>query len=78
MIVLTGDKVIRLLRDNERIRHLVYISCQADGPAMNNFVTLCQRPNRGLKSEPFQLRAAIPVDMFPHTNHCELVLSFHR
>lgn len=67
-----------MLRDNERVRHLVYISCQADGPAMNNFFALCEEPHRKLKSEPFQLRKAIPVDMFPHTNHCELVLSFRR
>ncbi|KAI9549846.1 hypothetical protein GHT06_001553 [Daphnia sinensis] len=73
-----GDRVIELLRSNERVRHVVYISCQADGPAMNNFVSLCHRPTRKMNSEPFVLRKAIPVDMFPHTDHCELVLSFRR
>ena len=73
-----GERVIRLLRDNERFRHLVYMSCQADGQAMNNFVDLYLKPNRRLKSEPFDLRKATPVDMFPHTDHCEMILSFRR
>lgn len=72
------DRVIELLRSNQRVRHVVYISCQADGLAMNNFVSLCHRPTRKMNSDPFVLRKAIPVDMFPHTDHCELVLSFRR
>ncbi|XP_046640844.1 tRNA (uracil(54)-C(5))-methyltransferase homolog isoform X2 [Daphnia pulicaria] len=70
-------RIISLLRNNERVRNLVYISCQADGPAMNNFVDLCIRGRKTL-SEPFVLKKATPIDLFPHTNHCELVLSFRR
>jgi hypothetical protein len=71
-------RIISLLRENERVRNLVYISCQADGPAMNNFVDLCHSPTRRTTSEPFVLKRAIPIDLFPHTNHCELILSFRR
>ena len=39
---------------------------------------LRDRDNRRLKSEPFYLRKATPVDMFPHTDHCEMILSFRR
>lgn len=78
IMLYADDKVIRLLRDNERIRQIVYVSCQADGPAMKNFIALAQSPNRKLKSEAFKLKQAIPIDMFPHTDHCELVFSFAR
>lgn len=62
-----GHEVIRLLRENERIRRLVYVSCQPDGPAMKNFVALCQRSGKKVKGKPFYLGKAIPIDMFPHT-----------
>ena len=75
---ISDRRIISLLRENERVRNLVYISCQADGPAMNNFVDLCHRPTRRTTSEPFVLKRAIPIDLFPHTNHCELILSFRR
>ena len=39
---------------------------------------LRDRDNRRLKSEPFYLRKATPVDMFPHTDHCEMILSYRR
>ena len=69
------SKLIRLIRENDRIRSLVYVSCQPDGPAMKNFVDLVKKEAKG---EPFQLKKAIPVDMFPHTDHCEMVLLFQR
>lgn len=31
-----------------------------------------------MKGLPFRPVKAIPVDMFPHTNHCELVVLFER
>ncbi|KAL4641022.1 tRNA (uracil(54)-C(5))-methyltransferase B-like [Arapaima gigas] len=34
--------------------------------------------NGVLNCEPFRPTVAIPVDMFPHTTHCELVLVFER
>merc|ERR1712136_16431 len=53
------SKLIRLIRENDRIRSLVYVSCQPDGPAMKNFVDLVKKEAKG---EPFQLKKAIPVD----------------
>lgn len=72
-------KVIQQLRANERIQRLVYASCQPEGPALQNFVDLL-RPadNKRLTGRPFRLVAAVPVDLFPHTPHCELVLHFER
>ena len=68
------SSVIDSLRDNERIRRIVYVSCQPQGPAANNMTRLMRRGDR----PAFQLTSAVPVDMFPHTDHCELILQFQR
>lgn len=67
---------IRTLRRMGYIEKLVYVSCKADGDAFNNFVHLC-RP-RADSGSPLMPVNAVPVDLFPHTPHCELVLTFER
>ncbi|XP_068184276.1 tRNA (uracil-5-)-methyltransferase homolog B [Antennarius striatus] len=69
-------RVIRALRHQPAIRRLVYVSCKPEGEAMRNFRELCcaANPQKKLTGEPFSPTLAVPVDMFPHTPHCELVL----
>lgn len=73
-------RVIRTLRNQPAIRRLVYVSCKPDGEAMRNFRELCcaPDPHRKLTAEAFSPTLAVPVDMFPHTPHCELVMLFER
>uniref|UniRef100_H2LR73 tRNA (uracil(54)-C(5))-methyltransferase n=1 Tax=Oryzias latipes TaxID=8090 RepID=H2LR73_ORYLA len=73
-------RVVRALRNQPNIRRLVYVSCKPDGEAMRNFRELCcpPDPQKKLTGEAFSPILAIPVDMFPHTPHCELVLLFER
>ncbi|XP_029961887.1 tRNA (uracil-5-)-methyltransferase homolog B [Salarias fasciatus] len=73
-------RVIRALRNQPTIRRLVYVSCKPDGEAMRNFRELCcdPDPKKKLTGEAFAPTLAVPVDMFPHTPHCELVLLFER
>lgn len=73
-------RVIRALRNHPSIHRLVYVSCKPDGEAMRNFLDLCcsSGQQKKLTGKPFVPRVAIPVDMFPHTLHCELVLVFER
>ncbi|KAM9559668.1 tRNA (uracil-5-)-methyltransferase homolog B-like isoform 2-T2 [Salvelinus alpinus] len=73
-------RVIRALRNNSSIRRLLYISCKPEGEAMRNFRELCcsPDPHRKLTGEAFRPTVAVPVDMFPHTPHCELLLVFER
>ncbi|XP_037128646.1 tRNA (uracil(54)-C(5))-methyltransferase homolog-B isoform X1 [Syngnathus acus] len=73
-------RVIRALRNQPAIRRLVYVSCKPDGQAMRNFTELCCAPDpeRKLAGDAFSPRLAVPVDMFPHTEHCELVILFER
>ncbi|XP_077437448.1 tRNA (uracil-5-)-methyltransferase homolog B [Vanacampus margaritifer] len=73
-------RVIRALRNQPAIRRLVYVSCKPDGEAMRNFRELCCEPDpkRKLRGDAFSPSLAVPVDMFPHTEHCELVIVFER
>ncbi|XP_007249563.2 tRNA (uracil-5-)-methyltransferase homolog B [Astyanax mexicanus] len=73
-------RVIRALRNHTDIRRLIYVSCKPEGEAMRNFRELCGKPNwqKKLTGEAFTPTMAFPVDMFPHTPHCELVLMFER
>ncbi|KAG7216301.1 hypothetical protein INR49_021705 [Caranx melampygus] len=73
-------RVVQALRNEPSIRRLVYVSCKPDGEAMRNFRELCCAPDlrKKLRGEAFSPTLAVPVDMFPHTPHCELVLLFER
>lgn len=73
-------RVVRALRNQAAIRRLVYVSCKPDGEAMRNFRELCcgHSLQGKLTGEAFTPSLAVPVDMFPHTPHCELVLLFER
>ncbi|CAG5119127.1 unnamed protein product [Candidula unifasciata] len=69
--------VIRTLRRSSGIQRLVYVSCNPDG-ALDNLADLL-RPETGRhKGAPFKMIKAVPVDLFPGTKHCELVILFSR
>lgn len=70
--------VIRALRCNPEIRRLVYVSCNPTGSLTNDAASLCQLPTKKYKGLPFKPTLAQPVDMFPLTSHCELVITFDR
>ena len=45
---------------------------------LEHFSSFCRKPSHRLKGLPFRPVRAIPVDMFPHTSHCEMVVLFER
>lgn len=52
------------------------MSCKADSPTtMRNLVELVKKSN---DSPSFTLESIKPIDIFPHTNHCELIFIFKR
>lgn len=61
----------------DKLNRLIYISCNPQA-ALANFVHLGRPRSKNLFGEPFVPIKAIPVDMFPHTNHCELIILFER
>jgi tRNA (uracil-5-)-methyltransferase len=70
------SKAIFALRASN-VDTLVYVSCDAKA-AMNNFIDLGRMTSNTYKGEPFVPRKVIPVDLFPHANHFELVILFER
>ena len=59
------------------VQTLVYVSCDAKA-AMNNFIDLGRLTSNTYKGEPFLPKKVIPVDLFPHTRHFELIILFER
>lgn len=73
--------VIRALRVCAPLRRLVYVSCNPTGSFVENAIRLCkpEGSRKGkLAGRPFRLLQAVPVDMFPFTEHFEFVAVFER
>lgn len=69
--------VVRSIRFNKYIHRVVYISCNPES-ALNNFIGLCRPTSKKYPGAAFHITKIIPVDMFPHTEHYELLLCFER
>jgi tRNA (uracil-5-)-methyltransferase len=70
--------VVKALRANERIGRLVYVSCNPTASLIRDAGLLCSPATKKYSGRPFQITSALPVDMFPLTNHCEMVMTFDR
>ena len=70
--------VIRALRACSLVRRIVYVSCNPKGSLIENGSALCGPQSKAFKGQPFRPVRAIPVDLFPHTAHCEMVMVFER
>ncbi|OBZ86355.1 tRNA (uracil-5-)-methyltransferase A [Choanephora cucurbitarum] len=71
------SSVIRAVRESEKIQKVIFISCDAK-QAMQNFIGLCRPTSNRFKGLPFKPSRAISIDLFPHTNHSELMIEFTR
>ena len=71
--------VLTALRRENRLKRLVYVSCNATTMA-NNVIDLCVP--QGLDGNgggvPFQPVKALALDLFPHTKHVEAILLLER
>ena len=70
--------VLKALRSCRVIDKLVYVSCNPTKSFVADSVMLCGPRTKNMDSAPFRPVRAVPVDMFPHTSHCELVTLFDR
>lgn len=71
------QKAIVMLRKIRKIKKLIYLSCNSEA-ALRNFLDLGRPVSKTLTGDPFMPIKAIPVDLFPHTKHCELIILFER
>lgn len=59
------------------MNRFIYIAC-APHAALKNWIDFSRPCSKSLRGEPFVLKEAAGVDMFPHTDHQEMVLLFER
>jgi len=71
-------EVVRAIRSCEDIKRLVYVSCNPTGSLVQDATLLCQPTSKRYTGLPFKISCASPVDMFPLTDHCEMVMTFDR
>jgi tRNA (uracil-5-)-methyltransferase len=70
--------VIKALRSTKEIQRLVYVSCNPTGSLVKDTMILCCPATKKYRGLPFKPTRAQPVDMFPLTPHCEMVMTFDR
>ncbi|KAF1332138.1 23s rrna methyltransferase, partial [Globisporangium splendens] len=71
-------QVLRALRGCPPVERIVYVSCNPTGSLIQDAMMLCGPKTKTLVGEPFEPVHAAPVDMFPHTPHCEMIIVFER
>ena len=70
--------VVKSLRGFPQIQRIVYVSCNPTGSLVKDASLLCSPPTKRYRGRPFKPTFAQPVDMFPYSDHCELVMVFDR
>ena len=70
--------VVRTLRATRCIEKVIYVSCNPDKGLPIDAGPLCGPTSKKYLGVPFQVTKAQPVDMFPLTDHCEMVMVFER
>ncbi|KAK6187611.1 hypothetical protein SNE40_005597 [Patella caerulea] len=73
-----NKKFIYALRSCPEVKHIIYVSCKPAGNALRNIVDLLVPEDEVIQGKCFRAEKALAVDMFPHTRHCELVISLVR
>lgn len=69
--------LLKALRTTKGLSRLVYVSCNPVSLCAD-LMTLCIPSHPKLHGPPFKLMFVQPVDMFPHTDHVECVVSLMR
>jgi len=70
--------VCRALRNENMIQRIIYVSCNPTGSLIKDAGILCSPRTKKYFGLPFRPMFAQPVDMFPLTSHCEMILIFDR
>merc|ERR1712013_231155 len=69
--------VIDTLRGCSAIKKIISHPCSPN-QAADNLISFCRPQSKRMPGVPFRTVRAVPVDLFPHTSHCELIVELHR
>lgn len=69
--------ICKLIRKQERIQRVIYVSCNSSS-CVNDAIRLCQTPSKKCVGTPFKPIKSIGCDLFPHTDHVEMIIQFDR
>jgi tRNA (uracil-5-)-methyltransferase len=69
--------VMKAIRSVTKVSKLVYVSCDAKF-AKQNLIDLSRPVSKVYRGDPFVFKRVESIDMFPHTNRCELLFLFER
>jgi tRNA/tmRNA/rRNA uracil-C5-methylase (TrmA/RlmC/RlmD family) len=69
---------LKAIRACPLITRLVYISCNPTKSLVRDGESLCMPASKKWAGEPFKPVRSCPVDLFPMSPHCELVVVFER
>jgi tRNA (uracil-5-)-methyltransferase len=66
------------LRNCAPIQRLVYVSCNPTGSLVADMEVLCGPSSKSLPGKAFVPVLGAPIDLFPSTDHCEMIIAFER
>ena len=69
---------LKAIRGCSRIDRLVYVSCNPIKSLVRDAAILCGPLTKSVPGKSFRPISATPVDLFPWTPHCEMVMIFDR
>ncbi|KAI8912504.1 S-adenosyl-L-methionine-dependent methyltransferase [Gorgonomyces haynaldii] len=69
--------VMQAIRAKEQLEHCIYVACDIK-QSLGNIIDLCKPTSKVLRNRPFIPQLAVPVDLFPYTPGCELVVQLAR
>ncbi|KAJ6645561.1 tRNA (uracil-5-)-methyltransferase like A [Pseudolycoriella hygida] len=71
------NRSVTALRNVKGLDRFIYISCSPTS-ALRNWVDLARPLSKTYKGNPFIAKCVMGVDMFPHTQHKEMIILFER
>ncbi|CAB3363832.1 Hypothetical predicted protein [Cloeon dipterum] len=72
-----GNSVLNMIRATWKIKRLVFVACNFNA-SFQNLVHLAKKASKTTPGDPFVPIRVIPIDMFPHSKQCEVVILLER
>lgn len=71
------NSVIKAIRSCQYLDHVIFVACALKS-SMQNLIDLMRPTSNKMQGSPFVANQALIVDLFPHTEHVEVIMEFTR